>query len=100
MSLSPASHCAICHSQHQTNHSRSSSRTVKPAHTLQSHSGVLLLLEFIFFFRHYLMQNYCGKNRCESRKDSTPLVGKIVKQISLVQSQQRSLYLVPEEELQ
>lgn len=30
MSLSPASHCAICHSQHQTNHSRNTSGRQNP----------------------------------------------------------------------
>lgn len=73
---------------------------VKPAYTLQSHDGVLLLLSFSFLkllFNHELLH----QNKGENAEGSALLWWRTGKQISLVCLQHlQSLYLVSEEELQ
>lgn len=78
---------------------------VKPAYTLQSHNGVLLLLTFFFFqssINMELQQQTKGIFCKHVKAGWTALHWWAVReQISHVQSQQRqTLYLVSEEELQ
>lgn len=79
---------------------------VKPAYTLQSHNGVLLLLTFFFFQIIYKYGTTATNKRlffCKRVKAGWTALHwwGVREQISHVQSQQRqTLYLVSEEELQ